>query len=78
MEFQSASSTFSDIVTGRADARAQRNLHIVDQLIEERGQTLVKHPMWPMIRPALYKVLYYDQAVRMANDVARDQRHRLF
>lgn len=70
MEFQSASSTFSDIVTGRADARALRNLHIVDQLIEERGQTLVKHPMWPLIRPALYKVLYYDQAVRMANDVA--------
>lgn len=70
MEFQSASSTFSDIVTGRADARLQSNLHIVDQLIEERGQTLVKHPMWPLIRPALYKVLYYDQAVRMANDVA--------
>jgi putative hemolysin len=70
MEFQSASSTFSDIVTGRADARALQKLHIVDQLIEERGQTLVKHPLWPLIRPALYKVLYYDQAVRMADDVA--------
>jgi len=70
MEFQSASSTFSDIVTGRADARALQKQHIVDQLIEERGQTLVKHPLWPLIRPALYKVLYYDQAVRMADDVA--------
>ncbi len=70
MEFQSASSTFSDIVTGRADARTLQKLHIVDQLIEERGQTLVKHPLWPLIRPALYKVLYYEQAVRMANDVA--------
>jgi len=70
MEFQSASSTFSDIVTGRADARALQKLHIVDQLIEERGQTLVKHPLWPVLRPALYKVLYYDQAVRMADDVA--------
>ncbi|GAB4350202.1 MAG: GNAT family N-acetyltransferase [Oricola sp.] len=70
MEFQSASSTFSDIVTGRADARALQKPHIVDQLIEERGQTLVKHPLWPIIRPALYKVLYYDQAVRMADDVA--------
>lgn len=70
MEFQSASSTFSDIVTGRADARALKKQHIVDQLIEERGQTLVKHPLWPVIRPALYKVLYYDQAVRMANNVA--------
>lgn len=70
MEFQSASSTFSDIVTGRADSRALKDRHIVDQLIEERGQTLVKHPMWPLIRPALYKVLYYDQAVRMADEVA--------
>ena len=70
MEFQTASSTFADIVTGRTDSRAMKNKHIVDQLIEERGQTLVRHPLWPFIRPALYKVLYYDQAVRMANDVA--------
>ncbi|QKV19979.1 1-acyl-sn-glycerol-3-phosphate acyltransferase [Oricola thermophila] len=70
MEFQSASSTFADIVTGRADARSLRQQHIVDQLIEERGQNLVRHPLWPLIRPALYKVLYYEQAVRMADDVA--------
>jgi len=70
MEFQTASSTFADIVTGRADARAAKRQHIVDQLIEERGQTLVRHPLWPLIRPALYKVLYYNQAVRMADDVA--------
>jgi putative hemolysin len=70
MEFQTASSTFSDIVTGRADSRALKNQHIVDQLIEERGQTLVKHPLWPFIRPMLYKMLYYDQAVRMADEVA--------
>ena len=70
MEFQSASSTFSDIVTGRAESRTLKNHHIVDQLIEERGQTLVKHPLWPIIRPMLYKVLYYRQAVRMADEVA--------
>jgi putative hemolysin len=70
MEFQTASSTFTDIVTGRSESRVTVDKHIVDQLIEERGQTLVRHPMWPLIRPALYKVLYYDQAVRMADDVA--------
>lgn len=70
MEFQTASSTFTDIVTGRADSRALKTKHIVDQLIEERGQTLVKHPMWPFVRPLLYKVLYYNQAVRMADEVA--------
>lgn len=69
MEFQTASSTFTDIVTGRADARDQSTRHIVDQLIEERGQTLVKHPLWPVFRPVLYKALYYTQAVRMADDV---------
>lgn len=70
MEFQTASSTFADIVTGRTDSRAAKSQHIVDQLIEERGQTLVRHPLWPIIRPMLYKVLYYRQAVRMADDVA--------
>lgn len=70
MEFQTASSTFSDIVTGRSNASTRKNLHIVDQLIEERGQTLVRHPLWPVIRPALYKVLYYRQAVRMADEVS--------
>ncbi|WP_421856355.1 1-acyl-sn-glycerol-3-phosphate acyltransferase [Oricola sp.] len=70
MEFQSASSAFTDIVTGRSDSRCSANTHIVDQLIEERGQTLVKHPLWPLLRPALYRMLYYSHAVKMADDVA--------
>ena len=71
MEIQSATSTFAGVINGRAPARmASTDQHIVDQLIAERGQTLVKSALWPMIRPPLYKVLHYRQAVTMADAVA--------
>ncbi len=47
-----------------------RQLHIADQLIAERGEKIVKSRWWPLIRPFLYRVLHYDDAVRMADDVA--------
>lgn len=46
------------------------NPHIVDQLIAERGITLVKHPLWPLMRPVLFKALGYKKAVQMADAVA--------
>lgn len=71
MEIQSATSTFAGVINGRAPARTSDiEAHIVDQLIAERGQTLVKSPLWPVLRPALYKVLHYRQAVGMADAVA--------
>lgn len=71
MEIQSATSTFAGVINGRTDARGDvTHAHIVDELIAERGQTLVRSPIWPLLRPALYKVLHYDQAVRMADAVA--------
>jgi putative hemolysin len=71
MEIQSATSTFAGVINGRrAGTAADADPHIVDQLIAERGQTLVKSPLWPVLRPALYKVLHYDEAVRMADAVA--------
>lgn len=44
--------------------------HIVDTLIAERGQKIVKHPLWPVMRPFLYSLLRYDKAIEFANDVA--------
>lgn len=71
MEIQSATSTFTGAINGRGQAvRNASDPHIVDQLIAERGQTLVKSPLWPVLRPPLYKVLHYDQAVQMADAVA--------
>lgn len=71
MEIQSVTSTFAGVISGRTQASRQAgDPHIVDQLIAERGQTLVKSLAWPLLRPALYKILHYDQAVRMADAVA--------
>ncbi|MEO0544673.1 MAG: 1-acyl-sn-glycerol-3-phosphate acyltransferase [Pseudomonadota bacterium] len=70
MEIQSASSTFSHVLSGDKTVVSEfSDLHIVDQLIAERGRTLVKHPSWPMLKPILYKFLQYRQAVKMADDV---------
>lgn len=44
--------------------------HIVDTLIAERGQRIVKHPLWPVMRPFLYSLLRYDRAIEFANDIA--------
>lgn len=43
--------------------------HIVDTLIAERGTRLVRHPLWPVMRPFLYSLLRYSRAIRFANDI---------
>lgn len=44
--------------------------HIVDTLIAERGERIVRHPLWPMMRPFLYTVLNYRKAIEFADNVA--------
>lgn len=66
MDIHSTARAFDGVAT--RDVLADR--HIVDQLIAERGVTLVEHPIWPVIRPFVYKALHYRQAVRMADAVA--------
>ncbi|WP_275785552.1 GNAT family N-acetyltransferase [Pararhizobium gei] len=44
--------------------------HIVDMLIAERGQRIVRHPLWPVIRPFLYTMLNYRKAIEFADGVA--------
>ena len=44
--------------------------HIVDQLIAERGEKLVSSWAWPLLKPLLYRVLHYHDAVRMADEIA--------
>jgi len=43
--------------------------HIVDELIEERAPGWVAKPYWPLIKPALYRILDYGKAVRMADAI---------
>ena len=40
--------------------------HICDVLIAERAPRLTRSAAWPLVRPFLYKLLNYRQAVRMA------------
>lgn len=44
--------------------------HIVDTLIAERGEKIVHHPLWPVMRPFLYTLLRYAKALEFANDIA--------
>lgn len=46
-----------------------REPHICDVLIAERAPRLTRSAFWPVVRPALYKLLNYRQAVRMADAV---------
>lgn len=49
---------------------AGKDKHIVDILIEERGEHLLHLPLWPLYRTFLYPLLRYGPAVRMADAVA--------
>lgn len=44
--------------------------HIVDQLITERGERLVRNPAWPVLRPFLYSLFKYRQAIELADNLA--------
>lgn len=44
--------------------------HIVDTLIAERGQKIVRNPLWPVMRPFLYTLLNYRKAIEFADAVA--------
>jgi putative hemolysin len=51
----------------RAD---ERQPHIVDRLIAERGERLMASRAWPLIRPLLDRILHYGQAVQLADAIA--------
>lgn len=44
--------------------------HIVDELIEERAERLMQHPLlWRLIKRLLYPVLNYEETVRIVDEV---------
>lgn len=45
--------------------------HIVDELIEERAERLMQHPMlWRVIKKVLYPILNYDETVKIVDEVS--------
>lgn len=65
-------SSFVELIGARLLARDRfaGRAHIVDQLIAERATGLSSHPLWPVMRPVLYRFLRYREAVRMADEIA--------
>jgi putative hemolysin len=49
---------------------ASEPAQIMDQLIAERTIGLSKNPLWPIVRPFLYRFFNYPQAVAMAEAVS--------
>jgi len=67
MRAESQAEQLSEAAAPARDAGAK---HIVDVLIEERAPKLSSGPLWPVVRPALYAVLNYKKAIRMADQIA--------
>jgi putative hemolysin len=73
MTLQTSSSSIFRLLGGRAfygEAR-ERDLHVIDQLIHERSLKLSRHPLWPLLRPLLFRIFHYEEAVRMADAIAQ-------
>jgi len=54
----------------QAVIRARGREHIIDTLILERAPRLSATPVWPVVRPLLYRILDYGKARRMADAIA--------
>jgi putative hemolysin len=56
-------------MTSEPSTPAKRQPHICDVLIAERAPSLTSSPVWAAVRPVLYRLLNYRQAVRMADAI---------
>jgi len=54
-----------------APAQAGKAAHIVDTLIRERAPRLSASRFWPLLRPALYRLLGYRKGVELVNAAGR-------
>ncbi len=59
-----------DSLVPTATSGRGRHEHIVDRLIAERAPRLAASAAWPALRPALYALLDYGKARRMADAIA--------
>ncbi|MET3664453.1 1-acyl-sn-glycerol-3-phosphate acyltransferase [Caulobacter sp. 1776] len=56
---------------GVVGARETPEPHIIDTLIAERAPRLTSSAAWPLVRPALYRLLDYGKARRMAETICQ-------
>ncbi|WJR69285.1 GNAT family N-acetyltransferase [Neorhizobium sp. CSC1952] len=70
MTRRASTTTFGQFAETLALVSQGKPGHIVDTLIAERGQRIVKNPLWPVMRPFLYALLRYGRAIEFANDIS--------
>lgn len=56
---------------GEVGARKTPEPHIIDTLIAERAPRLTGSAIWPLLRPAVYRLLDYRKARRMAETICQ-------
>lgn len=44
--------------------------HVIDELIADRGKSIMSHPLWPVLRPVFHTVFHYRDAIRFADSIA--------
>jgi putative hemolysin len=71
MNFRTTPSSVAEALTGSGlGERSNGEPHIIDQLIHERATRMSRTMMWPLLRPLIYRVFNYHQAVFMADEIA--------
>lgn len=72
MDIQTSPSALARLFGGRAlyGEALDGDTHVIDQLIRERSLNLSRNPLWPVLKPALYRMFQYEEAVRMADAIA--------
>jgi putative hemolysin len=70
MDFRTMPATVTAALLRDRSGIEHQDLHVIDQLIAERATRISRHPLWPALRPVIYRYFHYDQAVTMANDIA--------
>ena len=70
MDFRMMPASLTSVLMRDRAGLSDEPVHIVDQLIAERATLISRHPLWPVLRPIIYRYFHYDQAVSMADDIA--------
>lgn len=70
MDFRTTPATLTDELLADRSGLDHQDMHVIDQLIAERATRMSRHPLWPLLRPVIYRYFHYSQAVKMADDIA--------
>lgn len=70
MDFRTMPATVTSALLRDRSGLDLQEAHVIDQLIAERATRISRHPLWPLLRPVVYRTFHYHQAVAMADNIA--------